>query len=401
MFYGNRVRFGRVVVGMALFFGSVGSLFGQADLGVSLFGPGGDITLNDGFQLDVDIANVGTATAQNVSFTLDFPDALTLNGFSNLSGTISCEQLADELTCQVGDPPDLAPSELLAFTINATGNNAGAFVVQISVESDPPDTNAGNNNDQITVDIIDPPAGGGGGGGGGGGDGTDDSDGDGINDILDNCPEDENPDQEDADEDGIGDACDNCVDVENEDQADADLDSVGDVCDNCPTTPNTSQDDEDGDGIGDACDAEEEPDDDTPDDPDPGQPVPDDNDDDCADGDNDGICDDDDNCPADANANQADFDADGMGDACDDDIDGDGVLNDADNCPDTDPATDASMIDASGCETMPDSGQEAPPECGCVAAGGSAAMTPFALFALSAMGLLKFGVGYGMRRRHR
>jgi hypothetical protein len=40
-----------------------------------------------------------------------------------------------------------------------------------------------------------------------------------------------------------------------------------------------------------------------------------------------------DNCPAAANYDQADADADGLGDACDEDLDGDGVLNAPDNCP--------------------------------------------------------------------
>src|SRR5690606_21019649 len=39
------------------------------------------------------------------------------------------------------------------------------------------------------------------------------------------------------------------------------------------------------------------------------------------------ICGDIDNCPADANPDQADFDADGAGDVCDDDDDDDGVLD--------------------------------------------------------------------------
>ena len=35
-----------------------------------------------------------------------------------------------------------------------------------------------------------------------------DADGDGVGDLVDNCPDDENGDQEDADDDGLGDACD-------------------------------------------------------------------------------------------------------------------------------------------------------------------------------------------------
>ncbi|MFN3200908.1 MAG: DapH/DapD/GlmU-related protein [Bradymonadia bacterium] len=59
----------------------------------------------------------------------------------------------------------------------------------------------------------------------------------------------------------------------------------------------------------------------------------------CPDADDDGQCDTDDNCPLAANADQADTDGDGAGDACDvcandatDDADGDGVCQDVDNC---------------------------------------------------------------------
>ncbi len=125
-----------------------------------------------------------------------------------------------------------------------------------------------------------------------------DLDGDGIDDVSDNCPTIANVDQADNDMDGIGDVCDD----------DDDNDTILDVDDNCPMTANTDQSDLDGDGMGDVCDD---------------------------DMDGDSVLNADDNCPMTANTDQADMDGDGIGDVCDDDMDGDGVLNVDDNCPAT------------------------------------------------------------------
>jgi hypothetical protein len=103
-----------------------------------------------------------------------------------------------------------------------------------------------------------------------------DTDGDGVHNLCDNCPHDYDPSQTDADGDTVGNACDNCFLIPNTDQADTDSDQRGDACDNCPTAANTLQDDYDQDGVGDVCD----------------------------------------NCYDTPNPDQTDFDDDGVGDAC-------------------------------------------------------------------------------------
>ncbi len=93
-----------------------------------------------------------------------------------------------------------------------------------------------------------------------------DSDGDGVPDTTDNCPNIFNParlmdtaGQSDADGDGVGDACDRCpLDALNTcvkpNANDDDGDGITNDKDNCPKTVNADQADGDNDGYGDACD---------------------------------------------------------------------------------------------------------------------------------------------------
>ncbi len=72
-----------------------------------------------------------------------------------------------------------------------------------------------------------------------------DSDADGVQDGIDNCPGVANAGQLDSDGDGIGDSC---------ESADFDGDGIPNQSDNCPQTANPDQLDADADGLGDACD---------------------------------------------------------------------------------------------------------------------------------------------------
>lgn len=77
-----------------------------------------------------------------------------------------------------------------------------------------------------------------------------DTDDDGVNDLIDSCPLNANPDQVDADNDGVGDVCDLCQNVaDSTNQVDDDGDGIGNSCDsyNCIATGAEVCDDSDND----------------------------------------------------------------------------------------------------------------------------------------------------------
>ena len=132
-----------------------------------------------------------------------------------------------------------------------------------------------------------------------------DSDMDGVNNAVDNCPYgatdwDSNT-STDYDSDG-------CRDLD-EDQ-DNDNDGLLDDDDACPSGtigPHSLGQDRDNDGCNDLTEDDDD--------------------------DNDGWLDDEDNCPSLSNQNQNDTDGDGIGDLCDSDDDNDGFLDEEDDCP--------------------------------------------------------------------
>lgn len=141
-----------------------------------------------------------------------------LSPLANFAGTPYPVEIGRRLIFTVWDrgPADTFADMFLAYTLDAVGDSCNGWASGFPIETG-------------TIVVTD---------------GAGDLDGDGVTDLVDNCPTTWNADQSNIDADGQGDVCD----------PDDDNDGVADTADNCPLVFNSSQTDIDADGLGDTCD---------------------------------------------------------------------------------------------------------------------------------------------------
>ena len=202
----------------------VGWLAASADLSISVTESADPLTAGDPLDLTVTVTNNGPDPADGVMVNTG------LSGLLLLTSTSGCSE--DPMAvpnCSLGFIP---ANSNVVFTITTDTLSDGNAVSQLTVSSSTSDSVSANDVEMVST-TIDPPC--------------TDSDGDGVCDPDDNCPQIANPLQEDLDSDDIGDVCDD----------DRDGDGVLNENDAFPDDPAETTDTDD-DGIGNNADPDDD-----------------------------------------------------------------------------------------------------------------------------------------------
>lgn len=205
-----------------------------------------------------------TTTSDLYSFSASVETGLTITTGSRLllgTSTLTAQaSVTQDLTINANDVPKGTDGNVTKLNlVSASGAQSDEFdYINAALPSDGVNSFIDDDNNGVQSLTATPTnnAGvvgdfGGGGGGIGGGGGPADTDGDGVADSADNCPNTPNADQADTDSDGTGDACDGGGGGMG--GGDFDGDGAVDSSDNCPNAANPTQADSDSDGTGDAC----------------------------------------------------------------------------------------------------------------------------------------------------
>jgi uncharacterized repeat protein (TIGR01451 family) len=105
-------------------------------------------TIGDKVAYTVTVSNKGPATATNVVMTDSLSDNLPVSSLTTSRG--SCTTVPANITCEVGT---IAPGASVTIGFVITLQTAESFSNNLSVTSDQPDLNAGDNNASITVTV--------------------------------------------------------------------------------------------------------------------------------------------------------------------------------------------------------------------------------------------------------